>query len=223
MTYAADAGTLMLGDIVVNRIGFGTMRLPGPEIWGEPTDPAEARSVLRRAVELGVNFIDTAAFYGPEVANRLIAEVLYPYPAHLVIATKVGAVRGADKSWKHAMRPELLREAQAIVPIVSVQNLYNLTQRDDEATLQICTAQGIAYDPFFPLAIGRLGQPGGALDAIARRHQATPAQIALAWLLARSPQMLVIPGTSSRRHLEENIAAGAIHLSDAEVAEIAQG
>lgn len=212
----------------------------------------------------------------------MIAEALYPYPAHVLIATKVGAVRGADRSWQHAMRPEQLRaaceenlrqlrleqlhlvhmrftdpdasfadavgaladlqregkirhigvsnvtpdqlrEAQSIAPIVSVQNLYNLTQRDDEATLQICTEQGIAYDPFFPLAIGQLGQPGGVLDAIAQRHQATPAQIALAWLLARSPQMLVIPGTSSRQHLEENIAAGAIRLTDDEIAEIEQG
>jgi len=278
---AAAAGTVTLGkDTVVNRFGFGTMRLPGEDIWGEPVNPNEARAVLRRAVELGVNFIDTAAFYGPEVSNRLIAETLYPYADDLIIATKVGAVRGADKSWNPAMRPESLRaacednlrqlrldqlhlvhcrhmensdvpftdsvaalaelqregkiryigvsninmqqlnEAQAITQVVSVQNLYNLVHRDGEDILDVCTKQGIAFSPFFPLAIGQLGQGHGVLAEIAQRHQAAPAQIALAWLLARSPIMLAIPGTSSVKHLEENIAATAIQLTDAEVAEL---
>lgn len=278
---AAAAGTVILGkDTVVNRFGFGTMRLPGEDIWGEPANPNEARAVLRRAVELGVNFIDTAAFYGPEVSNRLIAETLYPYADDLIIATKVGAVRGADKSWNPAMRPESLRaacednlrqlrldqlhlvhcrhmensdvpftdsvaalaelqregkiryigvsninmqqlnDAQAITQVVSVQNLYNLVHRDGEDILDVCTKQGIAFSPFFPLAIGQLGQGHGVLAEIAERHQAAPAQIALAWLLARSPIMLAIPGTSSVKHLEENIAATAIQLTDAEVAEL---
>ena len=278
---AAAAGTVTLGkDTVVNRFGFGTMRLPGKDIWGEPANPTEARAVLRRAVELGVNLIDTAAYYGPEVSNRLIAETLYPYPDDLIIATKIGAVRGADKSWNPGLRPEDIRaacednlrqlrldqlhlvhcrqmensdvpftdsvatlaelqregkiryigvsnvnmqqltEAQAITQVVSVQNLYNLVHRDGEDVLDACTKQGIAFSPFFPLAIGQLGQGHGVLAEIAQRHQAAPAQIALAWLLARSPIMLAIPGTSSVKHLEENIAATAIQLTDAEVAEL---
>ncbi|HEV2655079.1 MAG TPA: aldo/keto reductase [Ktedonobacteraceae bacterium] len=274
---ASAAGTIQLDvKTVVNRIGFGTMRLPGPGIWGEPTNPTEARAVLRRAVELGANFIDTAVYYGPDVANRLIVETLYPYPANLFIATKVGARRGADKSWRADMQPaslraaceenlrqlrleqlhlvhcrhvensgvpfadsfaalaELqregkirhlgvsnvtlaqLREAQAIAPVVSVQNLYNLLHREGEEILEACTQERIVFSPFFPLAMGRLGQSEGPLLEIAQQHHATTAQIALAWLLKRSPMLLVIPGTSSLNHLEENFAAATIQLSDEE-------
>jgi pyridoxine 4-dehydrogenase len=274
---ASAAGTIQLdANTLVNRIGFGTMRLPGPGVWGEPTNPTEARAVLRRAVELGASFIDTAVYYGPDVANRLIAETLYPYPANLFIATKVGARRGADKSWFPAMDSvslrdaceenlrqlrlnqlhlvhcrhvedsgvpfaasfaalaELqregkirhlgvsnvtlaqLREAQAIAPVVSVQNLYNLLHREGEEILEVCTQEHIVFSPFFPLAMGRLGQSEGPLLEIARQHHATTAQIALAWLLKRSPMLLVIPGTSSVKHLEENFAAAAIQLSDEE-------
>ena len=280
---ASLAGTVTLGnDTVVNRVGFGTMRLPGPGIWGEPSNPTEARAVLRRAVELGVNFIDTAAFYGPEVSNRLIAETLYPYAEDIVIATKVGAVRGADKSWNAAMDPKSLRaacednlrqlrleqlhlvhcrdmkskevpfadsvaalaelqregkirhigvsnvnlqqltEAQAITTIVSVQNQYNLAQRNEEELVNACTQQNIVFTPYFPLAIGQLGQGQGTLATLAERYSVTPAQIALAWLLAHSPIMLPIPGTSSVKHLEENIAAAAISLTDAEITELEQ-
>ncbi|GCE10697.1 aldo/keto reductase [Tengunoibacter tsumagoiensis] len=277
---AASAGTVTVGnDIIVNRIGFGTMRLPGPGVWGEPANPTEAKKVLQRAVELGVNFIDTAAYYGPDVANRLIVEALYPYPENLIIATKVGAKRGEDKSWNADMRPENIKaaceenlrqlrleqlhlvhcrymtkdvpfaesvgaladlqregkirhvgvsnvtleqlvEAQSITQIASVQNLYNLEHRSHEDVLQACTEQGIIFTPFFPLAMGKLGQTGGPLTAIAQHHHATPAQIALAWLLALSPMMLAIPGTSSQHHLEENIAGAAIHLTPSECATI---
>lgn len=278
---AAAAGTITLGDdIVVRRMGFGTMRLPGPGVWGEPKDPDEARAVLRRAVELGVNFIDTSAYYGPEVSNRLIAEALYPYPSDLVIATKFGARRTEDKNWVADMTPERLRvaceenlrqlrleqlhlvhcrymddsdipfaesvgvlaelqregkirhigvsnvslaqfrEAQAITPIVSVQNLYNMSYKQSEELLDACTKEHIAFTPFFPLAMGQLGQANSALETLAQRYQATPAQISLAWLLARSPQMLVIPGTSSRAHLEENIAAASIHLTETDLTEL---
>ncbi|GCF06761.1 aldo/keto reductase [Dictyobacter arantiisoli] len=278
---AIAAGTITLGDdIVVRRMGFGTMRLPGPDVWGEPKDPDEARAVLRRAVELGVNFIDTSAYYGPEVSNRLIAEALYPYPSDLVIATKFGARRTEDKGWVADMTPERLRmaceenlrqlrleqlhlvhcrymddseipfaesvgvlaelqregkirhigvsnvsfaqfrEAQAITPIVSVQNLYNMSYKQGEELLDACTKEHIAFTPFFPLAMGQLGQANSALEVLAQRYQATAAQISLAWLLARSPQMLVIPGTSSRVHLEENIAAASIHLTETDLAEL---
>ena len=277
---ATLAGTVTIGnENVINRIGFGTMRLPGPEIWGEPSNPTEAKAVLRRAVELGINYIDTAAFYGPEVSNRLITETLYPYPENLVIGTKVGAVRGSDKSWNSAMHPQSLRaacednlrqlrleqlhlvhcrhmesvvpfadsvaalaalqhegkirhigvsninqqqlaEAQGITTIVSVQNQYNLVTRDDEDLLNMCTQQNIVFMPYFPLAVGKLGQEQGLLATLAQKYSATPAQIALAWLLARSPIMLPIPGTASVKHLEENIAAAAIRLTDAEIMEL---
>lgn len=271
---ATAAGTLMIGnEYAVNRLGYGTMHLPGPGVWGEPTNPVEAKAVLRRVVELGVNFLDTAAYYGPSVSNRLIAETLYPYPENLVIATKVGAKRNPDQSWAADMEPASLREAietnlrqlrleqihlvhcrympdsdipfadsvatlakmqqegkirhigvsnvsltqlkeaQSITHIASVQNLYNLTDRSHEDLLDACTEQQIPFMPFFPLAIGQLGRPGSSLEPMAQRYQTGPAQIALAWLLARSPIMLPIPGTSSLQHAEENIAATAIHLS----------
>lgn len=273
--HASLAGTVTLGDITISRMAFGTMQLPGPRVWGEPRDPHEARRVLRRAVELGVNYLDTASYYGPLVSDRLIVEALYPYPNGLVIGTKVGAWRGSDKSWIPEARPEQLKTsvednldrlrleqlplvhlryaehggvpfedslgamielrqaekirhiglsgvsleqltaAQKLVPIASVQNLYNLVDRRDEPILEYCTQQGIPFMPFFPLAMGGLGREVGPLTVIAQRHHATPAQVALAWLRVRSPQMVLIPGTSSVAHLEENIASLAIQL-DAE-------
>jgi pyridoxine 4-dehydrogenase len=274
------AGTLELGDLRVKRLGFGAMRLCGPGIWGEPEDPEAAEAVLRRVVELGINLIDTADAYGPEVNERQISSALYPYPDDLVIATKGGLVRpepetlepdGTPKHLREACegslrrleldtidvyqlhRPdprvafedsvwalaelrdegkirhvglsnvsvEQLEQARAIVDVVSVQNRYNLTDRHSEDVLEECERAGIAFIPWFPLATGSLTEPGGVLDNIARAHDATPAQIALAWLLARSPVMLPIPGTSSIEHLEENVAATRIELSPSEVEEIA--
>ena len=272
---AAAAGTFALGgDLVVNRLGFGAMRLTGPGILGEPEDPEEARRVLLRAVELGVNLIDTADAYGPEVSERLISETLRPYPENLVIATKGGLTRPNGRLVPDG-RPEHLRQACEeslrrlgvdridlyqfhtpdprvpfedsvwtlaqlrdegkvrhvglsnvgvreleialdIVPIVSVQNRYNLTDRSSEAVLQACEREGIGFIPWWPLATGRLARPGGPLDEIAARHDATPSQVALAWLLGHSPVMLPIPGTSSVAHLEENVTAAALQLSEDE-------
>lgn len=279
---ASRAGTVTLGDLTINRMAFGTMRLPGPGVWGDPTDPDEARRVLRRAVELGVNYVDTAAYYGPLVSDRLIVEALYPYPAGLVIGTKVGGWRSSDKSWTAELHPQKLRAtvednlsrlrleqlalvhlrvmehsdipfadslgalaelqregkirhigvssvtleqiqaAQQMVRVASVQNLYNLVDRRDEAIVDYCTQHSIPFMPYFPLAVGNLGRETGPLTTIAQRHQATPAQVALAWLLARSPQIVLIPGTASVAHLEENIAAVSIQLSEAERRELAE-
>jgi aryl-alcohol dehydrogenase-like predicted oxidoreductase len=275
-------GTFRIGDgPTVRRLGFGAMQLTGPGIWGEPEDPDECRRVLRRAVELGVNLIDTADAYGPEVSERLIAEALYPYPDDLVIATKGGLTRTGPGQWPPDGRPEHLREAcegslrrlklerielyqlhrvdpkvpfevslgtlielrdegkiahiglsnvsvaqleqgLAMTEIVTVQNRYNLSDRASEDVLDACTERGIGFIPWFPLATGSLAQPGGPLDEVARAHDATPAQIALAWLLARSPIMLPIPGTSKVAHLEENIAAAQVRLDDDEVRALAQ-
>ncbi len=271
------AESLELGDLTVRRLGFGAMRLCGPGIWGEPEDPAAAEAVLRRVVELGINLIDTADAYGPEVNERQIYSALYPYPEDLVIATKGGLVRPGPGRWNRNGRPRHLREACEgslrrlgvetidvyqfhrpdsrvpfedsvwalaelrdegkirhvglsnvgvreieialdIVPIVSVQNRYNLTDRSSEAVLETCEREGIAFIPWFPLATGDLARPGGDLDEIASSHGATPAQVALAWLLARSPVMLPIPGTSSVEHLEENVAATELELSEEEIA-----
>jgi pyridoxine 4-dehydrogenase len=293
--YGHPPATIRLGDLEVQRMGYGAMRLPGKDVWGEPDDPARARSVLRRAVDLGIDFIDTAWFYGPFVANRLIAEALHPYPRHLVIATKLGGKRLPDKSWAPALRPEELRkgaeedlrtlrlerldvvhlrnrpgsdvplmesldallamQAEGIIrhlalsnvnareveqvlartPIVAVQNMFNVSGGggamakythsevdDPEAVLELCTRNNIAYLPFFPLAVGRIAEEKSILGAIARAHRASPSQIALAWLLARSPVMLPIPGTSSVEHLEENWEARRIALSPDEIAAIAQ-
>jgi pyridoxine 4-dehydrogenase len=274
---AALAGTFPLGgDLVVNRLGFGAMRLTGNGIWGEPDDPEEARRVLRRAVELGVNLIDTADSYGPEVSERLISEALHPYPEDLLIATKGGFTRPKGR-WVPDGRPEHLREACEgslrrlkvdridlyqlhtpdpkiafedsvwalavlreegkirhvglsnvgvreleialdIVPVASVQNRYNLTDRSSEAVLQACEREEVGFIPWFPLATGRLARPGGPLDEIAARHDTTPSQVALAWLLGHSPAMLPIPGTSSVAHLEENVAAATLELADDEMA-----
>ncbi|MEO6002516.1 MAG: aldo/keto reductase [Opitutus sp.] len=277
---AGQSGAFSLGEnCSVHRMGFGAMRLTGPGIWGEPKDPAQARRVLQRAVELGVNFIDTADSYGPEVSERLIAEALHPYPAGLVIATKGGLTRQGPEQWAPVGRPEYLQQcvemslrrlrvdcielyqlhridprvpaeeslgvlkamqqagkirhvglsevsvaelqwARKIMPIVSVQNLYNLSNRQSEGVLDFCEKHQVGFIPWFPIAAGELTRAGGRLDQIAKRHGATVAQLALAWLLHRSPVMLPIPGTSSVSHLQENIGAVALQLSAAEWDEI---
>ena len=287
--------TIRLGDLDVRRLGYGAMRLPGKDVWGDPDDPARARQVLRRAVELGINFIDTAWYYGPLVANRLIVEALHPYPRDLVIATKLGGKRLPDKGWAPALRPEELRKGAeedlrtlrlerldvvhlrhmpgagvplmesldallamkaegkirhlalsnvgvreieqvlARTPIVAVQNMFSVSGGggaiarnthsevdDPEGVLDFCTRKNIAYLPFFPLAMGNVARDKPVLAAIAAKHRAVPAQIALAWLLARSPVMLPIPGTSSVEHLEQNWDARRITLSPDEVAAIAK-
>ena len=277
---AAAAGTFTLGgDLGVNRMGYGAMRVTGPGIWGDPPDPQAARAVLRRAVELGVNLIDTADSYGPEVSERLIAEALSPYPDGLVIATKGGLLRPGPGRWVADCRPERLREAcegsirrlgverielyqlhtvdrnvpledsvgalaelreqgkvrhvglsnvdadqltraRRIVPVVSVQNRYSLVERTSDPVVDACERDGLAFLPWFPLAMGRLAEPGGPLDRVAEAHAATPAQVALAWLLRRSPAMLPIPGTASVEHLEENVAAAGLSLSDEDFAAV---
>lgn len=279
-TPAAGAGTITLGgDLRVNRMGFGSMRLTGPGIWGEPKDPEECRRVLRRAVQLGVTFIDTADSYGPHVAERFIAEALHPYPPGLVIGTKGGQVRPGPDQWTPVGRPEHLRQAlegslnrlkleridlyqfhrpdpavpveesvgalaemrregkirhigvsnfdveqlervRQVAPIVSVQNRYNLTDRSSEDVLKYCERQGLAFIPWAPLGAGPLTEPGGPLDRAAQEHQVNQGQIALAWLLQRSPVMLVIPGTSKVRHLEANVAAASITLTADELASL---
>jgi pyridoxine 4-dehydrogenase len=267
------------GDLEVHRLGFGAMRLTGDGIWGPPDDPEEAKRVLHRVVELGVDLIDTADSYGPEVSENLIAEALDPYPDRLVIATKGGFRRSGPGRWPRDGRPERLKEccegslrrlrlaridlyqlhapdpqvpyedsigalrelqeegkirhigvsnvtldhldtARSLVEVVSVQNRYNLADRSSEDVLQACEEAGIAFFPWAPLARGDLAMPGGPLDTVARDHDATPSQIALAWLLARSPVMVPIPGTSSVEHLEENVAATRIELAPSELAEI---
>ena len=274
-------GTFRIGGgPTVRRLGFGAMRLTGPGIWGEPGDPDECRRVLRRAVELGVNLIDTADSYGPEVSERLIAEALHPYPEGLVIATKGGLTRTGPGQWPRNGRPDHLREAceaslrrlkldrielyqlhapdenvpyeeslgalielreegkiahigisnvsvelldqaLAMTEVVTVQNRYNLADRASEDVLDACTERGIGFIPWFPLATGSLAQPGGPLDEVAQANDATPSQIALAWLLARSPIMLPIPGTAKVAHLEENLAAAQVRLDDAEIRTLA--
>jgi pyridoxine 4-dehydrogenase len=273
---ATASGTFTIGgDLTVYRLGFGTMRLTGPGIWGPPANKNEAIAVLRRALELGINLIDTADSYGPEVSESLIAEALYPYPKDLVIATKGGYVRPGPDQWVPDGRPQHLREAlegslrrlrldhidiyqfhrpdprvpfevsvgefakmrqegkirhvglsnvtidqlaraQEIVPIVTVQNRYNLADRESEAMVDICARQGIGFIPWFPLATGELARQDGLLDQIARRHNAKPSQIALAWLLQRSSNMLPIPGTSLVKHLEENVMGATIKLTQEE-------
>lgn len=273
ITAAASGSYTIGGDLKVNRLGFGAMQLTGPGIWGDPKDPEEALRVLRRAVELGVNFIDTADAYGPFVSEQLIKKALHPYPKDLVIATKAGLTRSGPDDWRPVGRPEYLRqqvhlslrhlgleridllqlhridekvpledqigelallqkegkirhlglsevtvaqlkEASAIAPIVSVQNLYNVAKRDAEPVLEYTEKNGIAFIPWFPLATGQLAREGGPLDEMSKRLGARPSQLALAWLLKRSPVMLPIPGTSKVAHLEENMAAAGIELAD---------
>jgi pyridoxine 4-dehydrogenase len=271
---AHASGTFALGDITVNRLGYGAMRLTGKGIWGPPDDRDECIRVLRRAVELGVNFIDTANSYGPYVAEELIREALHPYDG-VLIATKAGLLRTGPDVWPVLGFPAYLRQecemslrrlgvdtidlfqlhridpkfpaedqigelvalqqegkirhiglsevnvdqleaARKIATIVSVQNMYNITSRSAEPVLEACEAQGIGFIPWFPLAAGPLAAPGGPLQTIAAEHHATASQLALAWLLKRSPVMLPIPGTSKVAHLEENVAAANIELSDEE-------
>src|SRR5437588_11873055 len=293
---AEASGTFLIGgDIPVRRLGFGTMRLTGPGIWGEPADHAEAIAVLRRAIELGINLIDTADSYGPAVAERLIAEALYPYPPDLVIATKGGLERPGPDRWTPNGRPKHLRaacegslrrlrlerielyqlhridpavpfddqlgtprdlqqrgkarhrglsevavagieRARKIVPIVSVQNRYNLVERHaappsagvthpqpPELVLEHCAREGIAFIPWVPLFAGDLAKPRGPVARVATRLRVTPAQVALAWLLKRSPVMLPIPGTSSVKHLEENVGGALLELSDQDFRDLNRG
>jgi aryl-alcohol dehydrogenase-like predicted oxidoreductase len=273
---AQASGTFTIGgDLTVNRLGFGAMRLTGKGVWGPPDDPDECIRVLQRAVELGVNFIDTADSYGPYVSERLIRKALHPYPDGLVVATKAGLLRTGPDVWPVLGYPAYLRQecemslrrlrvdtidlfqlhriddkfpaedqigelvklqqegkirhiglsevnveqleaAQKIATIVSVQNMYNLSMRDAEPLLDKVTDEGIGFIPWFPLAAGPLAAPDGPLQRIAADHHASPSQLALAWLLKRSPVMLPIPGTSKVTHLEENVGAAEIELSDDE-------
>ena len=273
---ADSSGTFALGgDLPVNRLGYGAMQLTGPGVWGDPKDPAEAVRVLRRAVELGVNFIDTADSYGPFVSENIIRRSLHPYADDVVIATKGGLTRPSPSDWRPVGRPEYLRQqlhlslrhlgleqihlyqlhridaavpladqlgalvelqqegkirhigvsevsveqlkqAREIADIVSVQNLYNLAHRKAGDVLDYAEANDIAFIPWFPIATGALARPGGPLDTFAKKHDASPSQLALAWLLRRSPVILPIPGTSSVEHVEENIAASTVILTDEE-------
>jgi aryl-alcohol dehydrogenase-like predicted oxidoreductase len=276
---AAAAGTVAIGDLTVNRMAFGAMRLTGPGVIGQPDDPENALAVLRRAVELGVNFIDTADSYGPEVNENQIAEALHPYPDGLVIATKGGLHHERRAEWRQDGRPENLRascegslkrlrleridlyqlhsvdptvpieesvgalaelqqegkirhiglsnvdrrqlaSAGAVATIVSVQNRYNVADRYSEPVLEACEQDGIAFLPWFPLGFGELARLGGRLHELAANRGATAAQIAIAWLLRRSPVMVPIPGTSSLAHLEENVAAAGIELTDVEYTDL---
>jgi aryl-alcohol dehydrogenase-like predicted oxidoreductase len=282
---AAASGTFTLGatsadPLTVTRLGFGAMRITGAGIWDEPADRENAKAVLRRTVELGSTFIDTADSYGPETSEILIREALHPYADDVVVATKGGLTRQGPDKWAPVGRPEYLRQALELslrrlaveridlwqlhridakvdreeqfaeiasfvaegkvrhvglsevsveeieaataagVEVVSVQNLYNVTNRASEAVLEHCEAKGIGFIPWFPLGAGPLAQPGGALETIATRVGCTPGQLALAWLLRRSPVILPIPGTGNLAHLEENVAAAAVTLDDETFAEL---
>jgi pyridoxine 4-dehydrogenase len=274
--------TLPGTSMTLNRMGYGAMQLAGPQVWGPPRDVDGAIAVLREAVAAGVNHIDTSDFYGPHVTNQIIKRALHPYPDGLVIVTKVGARRGEDKSWPHALSPrelvdavhdnlrnlgldtldvvnlrvggvekpsegsieepltalaelkrqglirhlglsnvtaQQLAEGQTITEIVCVQNMYNVAQRSDDGFIDRLAGQGIAYVPFFPLG-GFTPLQSSALDAVAASLQATPMQVALAWLLQRSPNILLIPGTSSVKHLRENLEAAALHLPSEIIADL---
>ena len=275
-----DGDTIVLGgDIEVHRLGFGAMRITGDGVWGPPADHDAAIAVLRRALVLGVDLIDTANSYGPRVSEQLIAEALHPYPEGLTIATKGGLTRSGPGSWQRNGRPEHLRaacegslrdlrvdcidlyqlhapdpqvpyaesvgalkdlqddgairhvglsnvsveqlaEAREIVEVVTVQNRFNLSDRASQDVLETCERDGIGFFPWFPLAAGRLAEPGGLVAQIAAAHDATPGQVALAWLLARSPVMLPIPGTGSVAHLEENLEAAQLELTAAELEQL---
>jgi pyridoxine 4-dehydrogenase len=279
---AERSGQFTLGDRPVNRIGYGAMQLAGPHVMGPPADRAAAVAVLRRAVELGVDHIDTSDYYGPHVTNEIIREALHPYPEDLTIVTKVGAERTPAGEWPEALTPEQLRravednlrnlgvdvvdvvnlrmpgfsepverslaepfealaalqeeglirhlgvsnvttqqlaEAQSIAPVVCVQNHYNLVHRRDDPMVDALAREGVPYVPFFPLG-GFTPLQSAALETVARRLEASPMQVALAWLLARSPNLLLIPGTSSVAHLEENLAAGMLVLGPRELEEL---
>src|SRR5437867_6978203 len=278
---AARSGTFAIGgNLPVHRLGYGAMQLTGPGIWGEQADRTQAIALLRRAVELGINLIDTADSYGPHVSEELIREALRPYPKGLVIATKAGLTRPGPSRWVPLGRPEYLRQecemslrrlgiecidlfqlhridpkvpaddqfgalrdlqkegkiryvglsevnaaeieaARRIVPIATVQNQYNLAYRDSEDVLDYCAHQKIGFIPWFPLATGDLAKPHGALAKIAKELGASPSQVALAWLLKKSPVMLPIPGTSKLKHLEENTAAALLNLDDSIMEELA--
>lgn len=278
---AEASGTFSIGgDLPVHRLGYGAMQLTGPGVWGDPENPDEAVRVLRRAVELGVNFIDTADSYGPFVSEQLIHKALHPYPDDLVIATKAGLTRSGPGDWRPVGRPEYLRQqaelslrhlgveridlfqlhridpkvplaeqlgelvllqqegkirhiglsevsveqleqARETADIVSVQNLYNLVNRSAEDVLEYAERENLAFIPWFPIATGELARPGGPLDSVAKQHGASPSQLALAWLLRRSPVMLPIPGTSRVAHLEQNVAAAEITFTDEEFTELA--
>jgi aryl-alcohol dehydrogenase-like predicted oxidoreductase len=278
---AAKTGEFLIGDdLRVARLGFGAMRITGNGIWGEPSDRAEAIQVVRRAVELGINFIDTADSYGPNVSEEIIAEALYPYPANLVIATKGGFTRTGPNQWVENGRPEHLRSAcegslrrlrldridlyqlhridpkvraedqlgtlkdlqaqgkikhiglsevsvrqiqhaQTIVPIVSVQNRYSVADRGSDDVLKYCETQKMGFIPWFPLGAGRVARADSPVSSMAARLKATPSQVALAWLLARSPVMLPIPGTSRVEHLEENVAAADLKIDETKLQNLA--
>ncbi|MFT8345980.1 aldo/keto reductase [Gluconobacter oxydans] len=275
---ASRSGTFSIGgDLEINRLGFGAMRITGPGIWGAPADHDEAVRTLKRLPELGVNFIDTADSYGPDVSEWLVREALHPYPEGLVIATKCGLTRSGPDLWKPVGRPEYLlqqvhkslrnlgveqidlwqlhridpkvpadeqfdairsfidqklirhaglsevsvddiKAASKFFEVATVQNRYNLVDRTSEDVLDYCAAQNIGFIPWFPLAAGDLAKPGSILDVMARKYEAQPSQIALAWILKRSPVMLPIPGTSKIAHLEQNVAAAGITLSDEDFA-----
>jgi pyridoxine 4-dehydrogenase len=277
---AKAAGTFAIGgDMPVNRLGYGAMRITGDGIWGEPNDRENAKNVLRRAVELGVNFIDTADSYGPAVSERLIGEALAPYAKGVVVATKAGLTRQGPNKWLPVGRPEYLTQqvemslrllkteridlwqlhridpkvpveeslgaikklqeqgkirhvglsevkpheidqARKVIEIVSVQNQYNIGDRRHEDVVEHCTKHKIAFIPWFPVAAGKLANPGSKLDAAVKVHGATVSQLSLAWLLQHSPVILPIPGTTSVQHLEENIAAASVKLTEAEWKEI---
>jgi aryl-alcohol dehydrogenase-like predicted oxidoreductase len=275
----AGSGTFEIAGRTVNRLGFGAMRITGPGIWGEPTDRDEALAVLRRAVELGVNFIDTADSYGPGISEEIIAEALHPYPAELLIATKAGLTRTGPDEWHPVGRPAYLRQqaelslrrlkvdrldllqlhridpevpladqigelkalqdegkvaaigvsevsvdelkaAGEIADIATVQNLYNLTNRRAADVLSYASEQGIGFIPWYPVAGGELVGSGTVLDDVVRSSGASPSQVALAWLLAKSPVMLPIPGTSRVSHLEENVGAAGLRLTEQQLAEL---
>lgn len=274
---ARKSGSFKIGgEIEIHRLGFGAMRVTGPGIWGQPADRPEAIRTLKRLPELGIDFVDTADSYGPDVSEQLIREALHPYPG-MLIATKAGLTRSGPSAWEPDARPEYLRKealksckqlgleqiglwqlhridpkvprdeqfgavksllddgiirhaglsnvsvadieaASKIFKVATVQNRYNLVDRHSEDVLDHCAAHGIGFIPWFPLASGRLAKAGSLLDGIAKAHDASPSQIALAWVLKRSPVMLPIPGTSKVAHLEENVAAVNIELSDQEFA-----
>lgn len=280
MTAAAhQSGTFTIAGKTVHRLGFGAMRLTGAGIWGEPADREECVRVARRAVELGVDLIDTADSYGPYVSEEILREALYPYPEHVLIATKAGLVRTGPSAWHPVGRPEYLRQeaemslrrlgveridllqlhrpdpqvpladqvgelkklqdegkvaavgvsnvtvqqlraAREIADIVTVQNRYNLTDRHSQDVLDYCATEGIGFIPWAPIASGGLAEPGGPVNDVVQATGGTPSQVALAWLLARSPVMLPIPGTSKVAHLEENVAAAALKLTDEQVAQL---